>query len=64
MEILYVRLRIKLLLLKEFESYCSSRNMHAIYIIVSEEFAHLLIEHLPFSFDRIWKKIRLDPINI
>lgn len=53
----------KVALAKEFESYCSSRNMHAIYIIVSEEFAHLLIEHLPFSLIEFGRKFVLDPIK-
>ncbi|VHO03484.1 phosphatidylglycerol lysyltransferase domain-containing protein [Candidatus Rhabdochlamydia sp. T3358] len=53
----------KIALAKEFEKYCQNQNMKVIYIIVSEEFAHLAVEHLSFSLIEFGKKFLLDPFK-
>ena len=51
----------KIPLAKEFERYCRNHNMQIIYIIVSQDFAHLAVEHLPFSSIEFGSKFILDP---
>jgi lysylphosphatidylglycerol synthetase-like protein (DUF2156 family) len=53
----------KLALAKEFEQYCQGRNMQVIYVIVSEEFAHLAFEGLSFSLIEFGRKYTLDPFK-
>ncbi|HEV3269688.1 MAG TPA: phosphatidylglycerol lysyltransferase domain-containing protein [Candidatus Rhabdochlamydia sp.] len=53
----------KIALAKEFENYCQNQNMKVIYIIVSEEFAHVAVEHLSFSLIEFGKKFLLDPFK-
>jgi lysylphosphatidylglycerol synthetase-like protein (DUF2156 family) len=53
----------KVALAKEFERFCRDRKMQVIYVIVSEEFANLAIEHLSFSLIEFGKKFILDPLN-
>lgn len=53
----------KVALAKEFEKFCKSRKMRAVYIIVSEEFANLAAEHLSFSLIEFGRKYALDPSN-
>jgi lysylphosphatidylglycerol synthetase-like protein (DUF2156 family) len=53
----------KVALAKEFEKHCDSQNMRAIYVIVSEEFALLAVEHLSFSLIEFGKKFILDPFK-
>lgn len=50
-------------LAQEFEQYCQKRNMRVIYIIVSEEFANLALEHLSFSLIEFGSKFHLDPLK-
>lgn len=53
----------KVALAKEFEEYCKKRKMLAIYIIVSEEFATMALEHLSFSLIEFGRKYILDPVQ-
>jgi lysylphosphatidylglycerol synthetase-like protein (DUF2156 family) len=53
----------KLALAQEFENYCRSKRMQAIYVIVSEEFANMAVEHLSFSLIEYGKKFILDPLK-
>ena len=51
----------KVALAREFEDYCKSQKMLVIYIIVSEEFANMALEHLSFSLIEFGRKYILDP---
>jgi len=53
----------KIALAKEFEKFCKAQKIQIIYIIVSEEFAHLAHNHLPFSSIEFGSKYILDPSN-
>jgi lysylphosphatidylglycerol synthetase-like protein (DUF2156 family) len=53
----------KVALAKEFESYCESRNMRIIYVIVSEEFANLAVDNLSCSIMEFGRKFVLNPAS-
>ncbi|MES2121844.1 MAG: phosphatidylglycerol lysyltransferase domain-containing protein [Chlamydiota bacterium] len=53
----------KVSLAKEFANYCQSKKLKPIYIIVSEEFAHLAGEFLSFSLIEFGKKFVLNPLK-
>lgn len=53
----------KVALAKEFENYCKKLKMKVIYIIVSEEFANMALEHLSFSLIEFGRKFVLDPLQ-
>ncbi len=53
----------KIALAQAFEQHCQGQKKRVIYIIVSEEFANLALEHLSFSLIEFGKKFVLDPKN-